>query len=277
MKKTIFYILALVIFVSSCTEPIELELNSDDNVRLVVDAFITTDTKAHLVDLSLTKDYFEDGIPAKAENAIVTISNGSNEVILTELEPGKYYTPESYAGIENENYTLNIEYEGQNYIGSTVLLQVTSLDSIRIEDYEPEVMPGQEEEVEFPDNYVVIPFIQEPPSEGDHYLFKLLINGEYETSQLTDWLYTNDDVVNGNYIADVDFFSFHAEPGDSITFEMFSITKEDYQFIDAILLETAYRGGLFDGAPANVPSNIGGGAVGQFIMSDVERMTEVVE
>lgn len=267
----------MVFIVSSCTEPIELDLNSDDNIRLVVDAFVTTDTMAHVIDLSLTKDYFGTGLPNKAQGAIVSISDGTSSVDLIENEPGKYYTPEDYYGEEGKSYTLNIDYDGSNFVGTTELPMLTNLDSINVIEFEPPVFPGQEEEDPFRDNYAVIPYFQEPAEEGNHYIFKMLINGEYFTETLIDWFFTSDDIVNGSYIGDAEFFTFFAEPGDDITFEMFSITKADFENLNAILLETEFRGGLFDGAPANVPTNVTGGAVGQFIMSDAERKTVTIE
>lgn len=277
MKQTYIYLIGLIVFLSSCTEPIELELNTDDNIRLVVESIITTDTTAHLINLSLTKDYFEEGIPAKAEDAIVSITQGTTITNLIESEPGKYYTPDDFFGEEGKAYTLSIDYDGKNYLAETVLPSLTPLDSILVVDYEEPMFPGQEEEEAFPDNYTVVPYFQEPDTPGDYYIFRMLINGEYFTSTLVDWFFTNDDGVNGSYIGDAEFFTFYAEQGDEITFEMLSITKSDFENLNAILLETEFRGGLFDGAPANVPTNISGGAVGQFIMADVERKTVVIE
>lgn len=276
MKKIYIYIIGIVLLTNSCTERIELDLNSENNIRLVVDAFVTTDTTSHIVDLSLTKDYFGTGVPAKAEGAVVSISNGGSVVNLTEIEPGKYYTPDDFAGQENVSYKLNIDYDGLSYEAETVLHELTPLDSIAVIEYEDVLFPGEEEE-EFQDNYAVIPYFQEPSELGDYYLFKMLINGEYFTSTLVDWLFTDDAIVNGSYISEIEFFTFYAEPGDEITFEMFSITNADFENLNAILLETEFRGGLFDGAPANVPSNVSGGAVGQFIMSDVERKTVIIQ
>lgn len=278
MKNIYLYIFALGLLVSSCTEPIELDLNSEDNIRLVVDAFVTTDTTAHLVDLTLTKDYFGVGSPPKAEGAVVSISDGTSVVNLAEVEPGKYFTPDDFFGVEGNSYTLDIDHDGITYQGTTVLPTLTVLDSIAVWDYDPGPLgPGQEEEEDFPDNYTVVPYFQEPPAEGDHYIFKMLINGEYFTDSLIDWFFTNDDIVNGSYIGDAEFFTFYAELGDEITFEMFSITEADFDNLNAILLETEFRGGLFDGAPANVPTNVTGGAVGQFIMADVERKTVTIQ
>ena len=269
MKKLIYISIVTSLFFSACTEQIDLELNTDNNVRLVVDGILTTDTTAHLIDLSLTTDYFQEGIADRATDATVTISDGTTTEVLSELEPGKYFTSENYAGEENKTYTLEIDYNGKTYIGTSILPSVTPLDSIQVESIEPE----DDEE----DNNSVIPFFQEPSEFGNYYIFKMLINGEYFTGGIEDWFFTDDTAVNGSYIGGPEFFRFFAETGDTITFEQFSITKEIFDNLNAILLETEFRGGLFDGAPANIPANINNGAVGAFIVSDVERKTTIIE
>ena len=268
--KSYLYIILLSLTYVSCTEPIDLELNTNDNVRLVVDAQLTTETKAHLVDLSLTTDYFKEGTPDRATNAIVTITNGSVVEELKELEPGKYFTSSDYTGVENENYTLEIDYDGKTYSSNSTIEPVATLDSINYVSYEP----FDDEDT---DNYSVVAYFQEPSELGNYYLFKMRINGEYWTGGIEDWFFTDDSTVNGSYIGDAEFFSFYAEPGDTISFEQFSISKETYENLNAILLETVWRGGLFDGAPANVPSNINNGAIGAFITADLESKDIVIE
>jgi len=159
-----------------------------------------------------------------------------------------------------------------------LLSEVTALDSISVFSFEPEDEFGEVNEDDGPlDNHGVIAYFQEPSTPGDYYIFKMLINGEYFTGSIEDWFFTDDTAVNGSYIGDAEFFTFYAESGDTITFEMFSMTEEIYDNLQATLLETAFRGGLFDGAPANVPSNVDNGAVGAFIVSDVERKSLVIE
>lgn len=276
MKNLIYISVLICLGLSACTEPIELDLNTDENVRLVVDGMITTDTTAHLIDLSLTTDYFQEGIPDRARDAIVTISDGVNLETLSELEPGKYYTSENFSGVENQTYTLEIEYNEKVHRSSSILPTVTTLDSIIVVPFEPEDIFGEEEEGP-QDNYAIIPYFQEPSDIGDYYIFKMLINDEYFTGGIQDWFFTDDSAVNGSYIGDAEFFTFYAEVGDTITFEQFSITQEVFENLNAILLETIFRGGLFDGAPANVPSNVDNGAVGAFIAADVERKAVVIE
>ena len=269
MKNLIYISLIISLAFSACTEPIELELNSDDNVRLVVDGLLTTDTTSHLINLSLTTDYFKEGTPDRATNAIVSISDGASTEILTEVEPGKYFTSDNYAGEVNKTYTLEIEYNGETYISRSNLLPVAPLDSIKVYSFDPE--EGEE------DNNAVFPFFQEPAQAGNFYIFKMLINGEYFTDTIQDWFFTDDIGVNGSYIGDAEFFVFYAEKGDTITFEQFSMSKEVYENLQAVQLETEFRGGLFDGAPANVPSNVNNGALGAFITADVSRKSIILE
>lgn len=268
MKTYIYISLCLAVIFASCTEPIELDLNTENNVRLVVNAELTSASKAHLVDLSLTTDYFQEGIPDRAENANVTISDGTNTEVLTELAPGKYYTSDNFAGEENVEYTLTIDYDGETYTSMETLLPVTALDSISYIQYDD----PEDQEI----YYSQFAHFQEPSAQGEYYLFRLKINDEFYGNGISDWFFTDDSAVNGSYIS-ADFYTFQAELGDTITFEQMSISKEVYENLNAVLLETEWRGGLFDGAPANVPANVNNGAVGAFIVSDIESKQFVIE
>lgn len=266
-----------ILLFTACTEPIELKLNTEENVRVVVNAELTTAQQAHLVDLSLTTDYFKEGIADRAEGAVVTISDGTYTETLSELEPGMYYTSEDYSAEENVAYTLKIDYNGKVYESTETLLPVAPLDSISYmispDPDEVDVVDGEEP----PTFYDLYAHFQETSPEGDHYLFRMRINGEFIGKGLNEWFFTNDVGVDGSYITGADFFEFEAKIGDVITFESLSTSKKIYDNLLATMLETEWRGGLFDGAPANVPSNVSNGAVGAFIVADIESMHLTIE
>ena len=274
--SNLFVVFAFVAIFASCTETIELDLNTDNNIRLVVDAELSTETKAHLVKLNLTKDYFKEGESDAAENAIVSISNGTDTETLEELTPGHYYTSEGFYGEENETYTLRIEYGGEVYTSTSTIYPVMPIDSISYEIFETVEGGFDDDEEEEDPDYSLYAFFQEPATPNQYYLFKHTINHK-PSEDILDWFFTEDILVNGNYIADADFFDFDAEIGDTVTFEAYSISEEGYEYLNAILLETEFRGGLFDGAPANVPSNMSNGALGSFITVDVERSSLIIE
>lgn len=255
----------------SCTEKIDLELNEGNNVRLVVDAMLTTESKAHLVKLTLTQDYFDEEATPFAQNAVVKISDGNITENLIETEPGHYYTSDNFKGTENQSYTLSIEYEDEMYTSTSRISPVVAVDSILYDYAEATEDGGGLFDEESEAYYTLYAYFQEPATSDQYYMWKLKINGEYYTETLADWFFVSDEFVNGNYIADADFFEFDAEPGDVVEFEQFSISKETHDYFNNILLETEYRGSLFDGAPANVESNISNGALGLFICADVEK------
>jgi hypothetical protein len=56
----------------------------------------------------------------------------------------------------------------------------------------------------------------------------------------------------------------------------YSLTDEHATFIRSLLLETAWQGGLFNTASANITTNLSQGAVGFFGACGVVEKTEVV-
>lgn len=284
MKKAIYTLFAVVVVLNSCTEPIDLNLNTDENVRLVVDAHLTTAAKAHLVYLTETRDYFTHGAPITATGAMVTFSDGTTTETLIEDAPGHYYTSDTYAGEVGKTYTLTIEYNGKTHKAVSEILPVTPLLDVYYEDYIPDpgdddeevsVVEGPNGEEIFETQYEIYGVSLEPDTPGDHYLWFLNKNGERYTDKFDDWFFTNDNGVNGNEI-DADFYDFFALPGDVIELEQMSITKEAHDYMFGVSSEI-YRGGLFDGAPANVSTNLDNGALGFFITSDISTQSLTIQ
>jgi len=136
MRKQLYILLLGILGLAACTEPIDLDLNTDDNVRLVVDAMLTTAAKPHLVKLTETRDYFVEGEPNTVSNAEVTISDGTTMETLTEQEPGHYYTSSDYAGEVGKTYTLTIQSGGETYTSVSEIVSVAPLDGIRfVQDF----------------------------------------------------------------------------------------------------------------------------------------------
>ena len=109
MKYSAFIIL-FVLFITSCTEKIDIDLDTTYQ-RFIVEGTITTDTMIHGVKLSKSIDYYNNEQPPTISNAIVTIDDGFNEITLEEnkLNPGYYETDENYFGVVGRTYKLEIE------------------------------------------------------------------------------------------------------------------------------------------------------------------------
>ena len=122
----------LVIFFSQCIEPFDQFSSQGFESLLVVEGILTDEVKAHKILLSRTSPI--DSVAFIPEsNASVWIEDGAGmRVDLSEQEPGKYFTTETFAGIIGQDYTLRIETQaGRRYESSAVKLKSTPpIDSI---------------------------------------------------------------------------------------------------------------------------------------------------
>jgi hypothetical protein len=256
MKK-ILIIITLAVWLGSCTEKIDIELDSTYE-RLAVEGYVTTDTSTHWVRLSRSSDYYSGNPPQAVSNAIVRISDGTTTLNLEEddANPGFYKTSPDFFGLPNRTYSLAIELAEEiggfkNYSASCRLNPVAEIDSIRVqynEDWEI---------------YEVQIFALEPPT-TDFYSFEVLKNGVLLTDTINKVWISDDRYFNGNYtlgalvgILDPENPRENPEPGDVITLKMNNITRDYYKFILELQDQTfQYRNPLFSGPPANVLTNI---------------------
>ncbi len=268
MKKiNIVLMMGLIIF-SSCTKVIDFDLNSS-MPRLVVEGSITTETKAHIVKLTKTSNYYYNQAAPVVSGAEVTISDGSNVFVLTEQPAGSgiYKTADNVAGQLNKTYTLTIVSEGETYTATSRLDPVAPIDSIQVKQL-------FESYFGFTDSsYTLSLFANEPAgNEPDYYFWKFSINNIPQTDTLRKVAFQADDMINGSPIVDVPVFSIPKNTiniGDTVTLYQYSTDKNYLDFIMGFMYETDWRGTPFDGPPANPPTNLSNGAVGFFYASDM--------
>jgi hypothetical protein len=280
MKK--FYIVILsAIFLSSCTEIVEIELESNFT-KLVVFGSITTDTTTHKIELKKSADYYFNQPAEKVSNAIVELSYSDTTVLLKENSnlPGIYETEPDFFGIPGETYTLTIEGtdiddngETESYSASSYLPAVNTIDSINLMYSSNSFFSGWEIQV----------WTYDPADEENYYIFKTLVNGRLVTDTLTEYVIQNDDLFDGSYTYGItsQFLMDSKEderlnPGDIVTFEANGITEEYYNFLFQAQSESFGQNPLFSGPPANITSNITNGALGFFTAYSISRSSAVV-
>jgi hypothetical protein len=257
--------ISLSVFLFSCTEPININLDSS-TVRLVVEGYFTTDTISHKVRLSLTSDYFYDQAPQSVTGAKLDISDGKNIFNLTEVSPGLYQTDPSVHGTAGNTYTLDIKLKSQiggysEYTATSKLNPVAKLDSIHLvyhADWSTEGM------------WELKCFVQDPPT-TDYYRFLISRNDTMITDTLKEWFVTDDRFFNGFYVngATVGYFDQRIKEqrlisGDTVLLEMNNIGEDYANFLWEAQAEIRGSYPLFSGPPANVKGNINNGAIGFF-------------
>jgi hypothetical protein len=266
----------IIIAFTSCTEPIDIELDND-YARLTVFGEISTDTTVHSIRLTRSADYFynkpAEGIPG----ASVRISDGVNEIILSEsqLIQGNYETPPDFFGIPGKSYDLYIENvdingdgEDESYSASSFLPFLASIDSIQIKY----VDEGSEVQL----------YARDPAESIDFYAFKVKRNNVLQTDSLPEIHVQNDIFFNGSYTNGVTVQSLDdakegekVVEGDTIVFEMFGITEEYYNFIIEAQTELFGSNPLFSGPPANISTNLSNGALGFFAAVNIKRSATI--
>ena len=293
MKKYILPLLFVSTLLFSCTKEVNIDIPGYVKT-IVVDGSITTG-QPPIVLLSSSQDIFSPTnlqayIDGFISGAVVTVSNGTNTVTLTEfctdnLPAGTEAYASSIFGIPVDQlasvhlcaytsldpsiwgevgkaYTLSVTHEGKTYNSVTTIGQPTPLTSLL---WIPE--PGK-------DYAKMKGVLSDPPGQYDAY--------KWEIKYLKDPVYTkdfnpffNDQFFDGltfdfdvsNRMGYVDSTisnnnSFHL--GDTVVIKMSKLGKPEYSFFEK-KYNQIYSGGNPFATPTNIPSNIDGGAYGVWV------------
>lgn len=261
LKYISFTILITLIGLNSCTERIDIDLDTD-RVRLVVEANITEIEDKQFVKLTETADYFSNIPPKGVTNAVIQIDNGDHIFTLSEsnTEEGLYLMPDGFMGNQEESYGLSIKLKNEigghsEFTAQTKMpLLSDDIDSISVEWF-----------TQF-GGWAVRLYAQEPSRE-DFYMFSGIRNGELITDSIHEVNISDDRLYNGNntHGAIVLFLNEEQlEVGDTFTLILSNITKEYASFVTEIQTEIQANDPMFSGPPVNVSSNISNEALGWF-------------
>lgn len=274
-KCNLVLIVLVVGLLSSCREKIDLKLDST-YTRLVVEGSITDKAMAHTVYLTTSSDYLSGVKPPVVTGALLEISDGTQVFPLTEVSPGIYQTDAGVKGVSGKEYTLTIRGvdidangEDEVYTASDLLKPVMLIDSI---------VPEQQKPVTTPPLYMVSGWGKEPATTGDCYMWNYWLNSILQSDTLGKSVFTDDTFVNGSYLPGLTMFTgIKANPGDTILVETRSLSRNYYDFLVTLMLETVWNQGGGAGPPANIKGNISNGALGYFHAAGVSYNTALVK
>lgn len=275
-----FLWLPLIAFgLASCTERIDIELDSTYDT-LVVYGEVTSDSIHHQLQLSTSSDYFYNKPSPRVSGAVVELAYDEKLILLEESDtiPGLYQSSDAFRGTIGKEYKLNISEVDVDQDGVYEVYQTQStmpgglvLDSISLLYFSSHFGSG----------YQILMYAFDPP-EREWYNFKIWRNSDMLTDTLIKYQVQTDDFFNDSYIFGLPVaFLSDDEPreaiqaGDTITFELNSITEDYYNFIVDAQLEIMGNNPLFSGPPANVRSNITNGGQGSFTAYSIQRVSRI--
>jgi len=267
MKK-IYKYLILIIMITSCEEKINWETNSGQITRLVVDGIITNERIRQQVSLFLPVKNLNE-TPYPVSGALVVITDQEDFYLLSEEPgiPGTYLTEDTVQGVLGKVYTLYIRIREYEFFANSYMVPVGLLQK-------PNILP-----CDLNDQY----FHLLPESAGDPFMMHIYIDWK-NTS------YCSDDMscharINHYHLNSIDVNEFFKPEKETVCFPLgtriirrkFSLNPEHQQFVRSMLMETEWRGGIFDVQQGNVITNLSQGAIGYFAASTVVTDTTLVE
>ncbi|AOW19872.1 DUF4249 domain-containing protein [Urechidicola croceus] len=282
MKKyTIIYLLFSGLFLSSCTDVIEVDV-PEVTPKLVIEASIDWEKETlgnnQTIKLSTTKPYFESTDNNTAViGAIVKVINNTDgaEFIFVDQNNGNY-TTSNFVPILNQSYTLDIMYNGENYQASETLISVVDINEVyqSIEDgFDDEVL---EINVSFDD----------PVDEENFYLMKFKEQGDL----LPELFDISDEFTNGNEMTifyekqeDEDINQEEFSAGDVVAVSFHGISEQYFNYIRLLIELSANDGDPFSSIPVALQGNCinltnsENEAYGYFRLTQVVNQTYIFE
>lgn len=286
--NVIQFVLGMLLFVS-CEEYYTPDLDNSESM-LVCEAMLTNDISKNFVKLSVTKGFYSTDPENVITNAAVDLFESGSNTIVAKQESNGYFTFPK-AAIPGKTYTLRIYYENQTYESDPVVMPaLPSVDSLytvhRIDKSYSTDAYGVPFEVENPvrDIRVDVPISEQlkyfrftwrtviewvylppmnpmkvvPPYYGwksryDNENFNIAGQGNYTgTSNIKNHTVLSLAYDTQQYLdsAKQDYY------GWIIMLDEYGITKNSYDFYDALDKQFTADGNLFDPVLAQIPTNL---------------------
>ncbi len=251
----ILFLVAVFWGLFACEEAVDWDFERGENGVLVVDAILTDELIQQQLRLSLSYDDLNGEAPPVPDAIVSVTANGVAYFFApVQGDPGLYKSTLPFAVFDDLTYELEINWQDQRYTARSELSEVAP----------------------FPE----ISFL---PFEGTDSLFFGTFAPIYNANQQAmyemnvDWTHLNPDQEGR---AKLLFFTFSTintgglvrPAGDTIGFpkgsivtaKKFGLNDDFADYLRALALETSWRGSVFYGPAANLPTNLSGGALGFF-------------
>lgn len=253
MNKSILqFVLLVTLGLVSCTDVIEVEVPTAPP-RLVIEASIDWEKGSsgnfQQIKLSSSTPFFENLEESPVTGAMVKITNDGDgtEFLFQDANDGSYFTS-SFVPEIGQSYTLEIEHDGETYIGKETMTPVVEIDTV-----------FQSRENGFDkDALEVNVLFTDPENVPNFYLAKFQRLGDL----LPTLFDIKDEFTDGNQIKIIyerldneDTGEREFEPGDIVEIDLYGISSTYFDFIRLLIEQSGNAGNLFSTIPAELKGN----------------------
>jgi|688.fasta_scaffold64734_3 hypothetical protein len=254
IKNTIFLI--LVLFATSCTKVIDLNLKAGEPVY-VIEGNFSDDSVGNLVKISRSVALSEPNNFPTVSNAIVTITDENGNVeILNHSQNGEYEILTTQA-VFGKTYKLNVQVDGKTFTAQSTMPYPTKIDSLDFLAFSF----GPTE------NINIVPIYVDSAGIDNYYRFVVAVNDE-----VSDDIFVNDDdLIDGIQARQPYFGQYELKKGDTASVTLQCIDKNVYLYYFSLQQNTSG-----DATPANPVTNVTGGAIGYFSAHASSKKSRIV-
>ena len=246
MKRyKIILILIITIFISSCEDVIDVDLNTAAP-QLVVNASIEwkkgTLGNEQKIKLTTTTGYFDKTIPT-VSGANVSIKNSDNlSFNFIEIPNTGEYVCTNFVPVIDKQYELTIILNGQTYTATETLKSVSTINNITQNDKGG--FTGDEIEIKS--------FFIDPGNADNYYMLKF----KSSITVIPSYDIFDDSFTQGNENFGL-YINEDIKTGDNLEITLFGISKRYFEYMRKLTaVAGSSSGGPFATAPATVRGNI---------------------
>lgn len=262
----------IIILLQGCVKETSWPLQGGLPGTLIVDAVVTDEVKTHRITLTYPVPALNQ-VPQPVAGAVVLISNEDSTWQLTEspVNPGSYLTPPYFFTRLQKTYTLLISLGDQVFTAKANMTGGVMFNELQY--------TRNDENGLYHVDWVASAFSTQQAAMWEVLVDWSMVPG-YESLDSLDTharmlFYTLPTLDVSEVFAPM-MQSVYFPAGTIITERRYSLTPAHAEFIRELLLETNWTGGLFTTAPANVGTNLSGGAFGYFGACAVTELSVVV-
>jgi hypothetical protein len=287
MKKIILPLVLVALGLSSCEDPVDIDIDNGIS-QLSIDAFINNLDKKQIIHIKQSKEFFDSNEQVPVLNATVKVvdSEGSVYNFLDNNNKGEYSWDEGILVKENLTYSLQVAYDGELYTCEEVANPVPQIDSLVVRPAEAGFGGQEPEEGAFQVELYAIDLAERE----DFYWIKLLRNDSIDSrpgainTSLDGGGSGSDGIL---FIPPVRFVRLNNgdrpyKKGETVEVQIHSVNENTYLFFNQVSNQIN-NSGLFAVPSSNVrtnivssPSDIKKKAIGMFSVSMVATIKEEI-
>lgn len=260
--------LIFITFLLGCEKSTDWEQQGELTPQLIVEAILTDENIPQEIRLSQSFRNLNDSIPF-VTNAIVTVeANGVIYNFTPDTDDlGKYVSVLPFQVINNLEYILNIEWEGETYSASSNLSSVAPMPNISFVPY------NDTDSLELNNFAPIFDFNQQA-------LYEIFVDWSFLTNEIPNqaqlYFYTFSDVHISEFIPPPKEDIFFPK-GSIIIAKKFGLNDDFANYLKSKVIETDWNGTVFYAAAQNLPTNISNNGLGFFSTCSVLSDTLIAQ